>query len=123
MRRAILIFPIIFSILIFNNDLLAFYCGSDIITEGDSKIYVLSKCGEPDLKEQVGFKSKGFYGGRGRYLDRRIFGFRGSYSERSVSVEKWSYNFGPNRFIEIITFEGDILVEMETGSYGYRKKE
>jgi hypothetical protein len=85
-------------------------------------MYVLSRCGEPDLKEQVGFKSKGSYGGRGRYLDRRTFGFRGSYSEASVIVEKWSYNFGPRQFIEILTFEGDTQVKMETGSYGYRKK-
>ncbi len=122
MRQIILICSIIFSILTFSSPLFAFYCGSDIITEGDSKIYVLSRCGEPDLKEQVGYKSRGSYRERGRQLGRRTFGLRGSYREESMIVEKWSYNFGPRQFIEILIFEGDNLVKMETGSYGYLKK-
>lgn len=122
MRQIILICSIIFSILTFSSPLLAFYCGSDIITEGDSKIYVLSRCGEPDFKEQVAYKSRGSYRERGRHLGRGTFGLRGSYREESVIVEKWSYNFGPRQFIEILIFEGDTLVKMETGSYGYLKK-
>lgn len=121
MRPNILIFGVIFLMLTFSSPLFAFYCGSNIITEGDSKIYVLSRCGEPDLKEQIGYKSRGFYRERGRYFGGRSFGLRGSYREKSVSVERWSYNFGPRQFIEIITFEGDILVKMETGTYGYLK--
>jgi hypothetical protein len=42
------------------------YCGNDLITEGMMKLDVISKCGEPDLKEVASVNTFGV-------ADRRAF--------------------------------------------------
>jgi hypothetical protein len=90
-------------------DLFAFRCGSGLVEKGDRKIEVLKKCGEPasvDEWEAI------------RRTPASRFGLRTSGLEK-VRVEEWTYNFGPQRFLQIYQFENGQVVEMKFGDYGF----
>jgi hypothetical protein len=80
-------------------------CDDRVISVGDSKTDILIKCGEPfyrdahqeEQKEQLPDSST-----------RTII----------VTVEEWTYNFGPQRFTRIITFRNGQVVNIRTGGYG-----
>lgn len=38
------------------------------------------------------------------------------------TIEEWTYNFGPRRFIRVLVFENDQLVSIDTGGYGFESK-
>jgi hypothetical protein len=91
------------------DDLFAMRCNNALVLIGDRQFEVLSKCGEPDFARE-------------RTEDRFVRVFReGRFFEirQDVTVEEWTYNFGPNRFIRILRFENGRLVEIEMGGYGY----
>jgi hypothetical protein len=80
-------------------------CGDRIISTGDTKGEVLAKCGEP------------FY--RNSYDEELREQFDEIHSRRVVvTVEEWTYNFGPQRFLRIITFRNGKVVDVRTGQYG-----
>lgn len=108
MRQGLFTILVIFSILIFYTNVQAFYCGNTPIQERVSKFFVLSHCGAPDFKERVGSKTRGVYDS-------------GSYVEQTVSIEKWTYNFGPNDFIQVLTFVGNTLIKIESAGRGFAK--
>jgi|SRR6266850_1288706 uncharacterized protein DUF2845 len=84
----------------------AIYCGNDLITEGMTKLDVISKCGEPDLKEVASVNTFGV-------ADRRTF--RASTS----AVDVWHYNCGAGRFNRSLYFDGAKLAKIETSkTYG-----
>jgi len=66
----------------------AFRCGNEIITRGDPSSSVLSKCGEPSLRE---------YGTE-------------MHNDQLLYVEKWSYNCGASDFLyKIIIYNGKVI--------------
>jgi hypothetical protein len=80
-------------------------CGDRIISTGETKGEVLAKCGEP------------FY--RTSYDEELREQFDEIHSRRVVvTVEEWTYNFGPQRFLRIITFRNGKVVDIRTGQYG-----
>ncbi len=38
-----------------------------------------------------------------------------------ISIEEWTYNFGPSRFIQTLRFENSRLVSIQIGGYGFSK--
>lgn len=80
-------------------------CGDRVISTGDTKADVLIRCGEPffktsrleELRERTGETS-------GRTV--------------TVTVEEWTYNWGPQRFMRIITFRNGTVTDVSTGGYG-----
>lgn len=80
-------------------------CSEQVVTVGDTKSEVIAKCGEPTWKDthQEEFKER-FDNG----LERNLF----------VTVEEWTYNLGPNRFVRILTFRNGKLTEIRSGGYG-----
>lgn len=90
-------------------DLFAFRCGNELVEKGDRKIEVLKKCGEPasvDEWEEI----------------RRLPGFRFGFPTdglEKVKVEEWTFNFGPQRFLQIYRFENGEVVDMKFGDYGF----
>jgi hypothetical protein len=95
--------------LLLAEDASAMRCGNQLVLIGDRHYDVLSKCGEPDAREERPEK---------RYF--RVFR-EGQFLEvlQEVIVEEWTYNLGPNLFIRILRFENGRLVEIEMGGYGY----
>ncbi|HYA13895.1 MAG TPA: DUF2845 domain-containing protein [Syntrophales bacterium] len=65
----------------------SFRCGNDIVSLGDSKVEVLTKCGEPISKEVTR---------TGR-----------------IKVEKWYYDKGAGDFIYVLIFHGGALKYVE----------
>jgi len=56
--------------------------------------------------------------GRVRHTPAFRFGLRINGLEK-VRVEEWTYNFGPQRFLQIYRFENGEVVEMKFGDYGF----
>jgi hypothetical protein len=78
-------------------------CGSRVVSTGDSRIDVLSKCGPPDDSEIVSYDTT-YGGGRVRKSEKK--------------VEKLYYNCGDGRFIQVLTIIDGEVVKIERGAYG-----
>lgn len=97
-----------------------FECGSRLVAVGDSRFEVLRKCGEPSWRdaweeerlERVGgvpyFNGSPFYASRVPIL-----------VNVHVLVEEWVYNRGPTRFMRVLRFENNRLIDIQVGDYGY----
>ncbi|HEY5599330.1 MAG TPA: DUF2845 domain-containing protein [Candidatus Manganitrophaceae bacterium] len=77
-----------------------FACDEPMISIGQTKEEVRSKCGEPASKEK-----------------RKIILLKGTRAAQSI--EEWSYNPGPQQFIRILQFKNGRLARIETGGYGW----
>jgi len=77
-------------------------CDGGIVSVGDFKVDLLAKCGEPALVEER--------------LDKR---WAGPGVRSAVTVEQWTYNFGPNRFLQFVTLVTGKVTAVERGGYGY----
>lgn len=80
-------------------------CSELIISVGDSKGEVLAKCGKPFYRTS-----------RDEDVQDRFDGT--SFRKVVVTVEEWTYNFGPQRFMRIVTFRNGEVVDVKTGNYG-----
>jgi hypothetical protein len=80
-------------------------CTEQLVSVGDSKTDVLARCGEPSLKDSHVEESRERQGD----TERRVL----------VTVEEWTYNLGPTRFVRILTFRNSRLTDIRTGNYGY----
>jgi len=91
----------------------ALRCGQLLVLEGDYKIQVLQKCGEPTYQEsRVEYRSFSWYGygpnQPGLALGNLV----------PVYIDEWIYNFGPHRFMQLLTFENGRLVRIKDLDYG-----
>jgi hypothetical protein len=82
-------------------------CQPNDIFSGMTQYALLSRCGPPDARE--------------RRLELRNFPRKnGSRTyPATVRVDEWTYNFGPARFIRIVTLVNGRVDEIETGERGY----
>lgn len=80
---------------------MALRCDKGLVDVGDHKAEVLSRCGAPASSELVAVEKS---------TDRV-----GGAVVREVPVERWTYNFGPKSFLQILTFRGGILTRIESG--------
>lgn len=75
----------------------SFQCAGGIVAPGDSKREVVRKCGKPTRKSIV-YKGTILY-------------------KRTRSLEKWTYDLGPDNFVYLLTFEGDKVVHIYNLEY------
>lgn len=93
----------------------AFHCGQRLVHEGDSRYDVRSKCGEPaDIETRSILRQPIVW-----FHGRPVLAAPGSFVE--VSVEIWTYNFGPHKLMRRLRFDDGELVDIETLGYGYLK--
>jgi hypothetical protein len=104
----------------------AFRCGNKIVSEGDHYSKVLKHCGEPvSVQERViyreGLTRPRFRveGPNGLRYEEEVVQYRRSYVE--VLVEEWTYNFGPNRLMQLVRFENGFVTDVDRLGYGYRE--
>ena len=90
-------------------------CGTKIIDEGTTRSEVAAKCGEPD--EVITARS--VFRRPVMWTNGRPYFVGENYIE--IPVESWIYNFGPNKLMRKVVFEGGYLVAIETLGYGYNK--
>ena len=87
-------------------------CGSKLVSRGDTRASVHSKCGEPaDITHKTLVR-------RPSYLLRGHLYYG---EEEVVDVENWTYNFGPSKFMRRVRFVDGIVDDVETLDYGYHE--
>jgi Protein of unknown function (DUF2845) len=83
-------------------------CGSKLMTDGDPVAKVEAICGPPAaIERREVLRSYGYH--RGLPVN----------SSYEVSVELWTYNFGPHKLMYRLRFEDGLLVDIDTLSHGY----
>ncbi len=83
-------------------------CAGGIVSVGDSRVDLLAKCGEPDHKES-----------HEEAISERLD--MGTRQKTFVTVEDWTYNYGPSQFMRIVTLRNGRVANVRTGNYGYSK--
>ena len=91
----------------------AFRCGNRIVTEGDTRLDVLARCGRPSDVVTSSLQRHRSY-----YRNYRVYSADG-YED--LPVEYWTYNLGPNRLMQRLRFIDGTLVDIETLGYGYNE--
>jgi hypothetical protein len=87
-----------------------------LISIGDNPSEVLTVCGEPDAISH-------WEEGSGTYISQ-IYDYENDRYKAPqlikgpILVERWTYNFGANRFIRYLRFENGKLIKIETGEKG-----
>ena len=89
----------------------ALRCASSLVLEGDYKIDVRYKCGEPvSIEEWIAYKT--FHGPHQPHHGHNEISI-------PIAIEKWLYNFGPHRFMRLLHFENGQLTTIRALGYGY----
>ncbi len=95
-------------------------CGTDVVTEGDTSVEVLSSCGEPQyvdswVEERIKRDLYPYsYYNNDRYWSRNAYRQPFLVKEQVV-IERWTYFFGSHRFIHYLFFENGVLTQINQG--------
>ena len=108
----------------FPGQAMAFRCGAELVTIGDTRDEVRYICGQPQsveawTEELLSPYPLEPYIPYGYRHDRRYVNPYPYQPSRIVRVEEWVYNQGSSRLIRYLRFENGRLKKIETGGYGY----
>jgi hypothetical protein len=85
-------------------------CDPSALAEGKLKLEILARCGEPAIvdawQEEVAVVPPG--GAEGAPA-----------ASASRTIERFTYDFGPNQLVRFVQLEDGRVTRVETGSYGY----
>lgn len=103
----------------------AIYCGNSLVVEGQRKIDVLQRCGQPYFSDShVIYRPSPVpaYGGiYGQGPDGRYNGSGSSVvivPPVPVVIDEWVYNYGPLQFMPQLLFENGTLISIRFLGYG-----
>lgn len=90
----------------------AFQCNNRFISIGSFRDEVLDRCGPPSMSDSWQEE---------RLVDQYTLYYGQWFGPRRVlvTVDRWIYNFGPTKFMRILTFENAKLIRIESGRTGY----
>ncbi|MDY6820813.1 MAG: DUF2845 domain-containing protein [Deferribacterota bacterium] len=88
----------------------SFRCGNQVVSTGDLKMEVLSKCGPPDDSEIVSYDTTGSVS--------KSTSKSKTFSATTKKVEKLYYNCGNGKFIRVLTLIDGKVVSIENDGYG-----
>ncbi|MCE9671775.1 DUF2845 domain-containing protein [Myxococcus stipitatus] len=98
------------------SDAASLRCGNNLASDGNSMSEVLLKCGEPASKhtreERTSTRS-----GHGRASDPSDPS-QNTVTSVTIQVEEWTYNFGPNRLMQVVIFKDGKLTDVRSAGYG-----
>jgi len=96
-------------------------CGDHLASFGASLYEVRAQCGDPDdaqhtietrtVPQRVHVPCAN---GRGQWCEVVVL------QTVQIAIDRWTYDFGSNRFIEFARFEQGNLVHVTTGPYGQK---
>ena len=75
-------------------------CDGGLVGIGDSRLDLLAKCGPPSLQE----------------AEQVVLTVD---TDLSLLIERWTYDFGPQRFIQVVSLRGGKVIAVERGGYGH----
>lgn len=89
-------------------------CGTALVTRGDTRLELLEECGEPDAIERL----------PALLVPGTTIWGQPLYAPFAsplvpVSVELWTYNFGPRRLMRQVRLESGSVREIVTLGYGF----
>jgi len=87
-------------------------CGSQLILKGSTSADLLEYCGKPAQVTKNGTVN-GLVGNT--YTSGGIV----SQATGDFEVETWTYDFGPNQFMERVRIENGIVVQIDSLGYGH----
>lgn len=97
-------------------------CENRLLKEGDTKYDARALCGPPDAEEHRVERRRVRHqisvpcpGGQGRRCTSMV------EDTVEVPIEVWTYDFGPQRFVQYVIFENDKVVRIESGKYGHKR--
>ena len=98
----------------------SFRCDSKLVMIGDTKIDVVSKCGEPARRENIVRSTSVKKSGKksGKKSPKKSRGQGTKAEERSRVDEQWTYTFGSRDFVYTLSFEGVELKSIGRGGRG-----
>jgi hypothetical protein len=83
-------------------------CDGGIVSGGDSAVDLILKCGQPEWKES--------------HQEEIIDQVNPNLKQRTyITEEQWTYNFGPQQFLRIVTLRNGVITGIRTGTYGTSK--
>ena len=88
-------------------------CQNRLVSIGADKSEILEKCGDPyDVRhweeDHNSYISQIYDYQKDRYQAPKSI-------KGPILMERWTYNFGPNKFIRYLDFENGKLIRIETG--------
>jgi len=98
----------------------SFRCDSKLVMIGDTKIDVVSKCGEPARRENIVRSTSVKKSGKksGKKSPKKSGGQGTKAEERSRVDEQWTYTFGSRDLVYTLSFEGVELKNIGRGGRG-----
>jgi hypothetical protein len=89
-------------------------CGDTgpVVSSGDTKADVLTKCGAPMQREKRQ-ECREPHAGRPRTSGQEPF-----HATGCITVDMWTYNFGPRRLVHKLIFKSGRLTAIQTHGYG-----
>jgi len=84
-------------------------CGGRLVSVGDARIDLLGRCGEPALRERR--VEEGWSGAASGGV---VQGGR-----TTTIIEEWTYDFGPQALVNVVTLVNGRITDIQTRSYGY----
>ena len=97
-------------------------CDNRLVQPGDSTYDVKTLCGPPDDAQQRTEQRRVRHavtrecaapGGRCSVLVEEVI---------DIVIDEWTYDFGPQRFLQYLTFEQGKLVLVRSGGYGHKQR-
>jgi hypothetical protein len=87
----------------------AMRCGRKLVRSGDGLDAVQKSCGPPNTASR-----------RVERSEHRVADKHGNVvlQTTEVTIDEWSYDFGPHEFVQRLTFENGKLVRVVAGEYG-----
>lgn len=97
-------------------------CENKLVQPGDSQYEVKVLCGPPDDVQQRTETRR-----VQRAVQRPCPNGNGYCSVviedwADVVIDEWTYDFGPSRFLQFLTFEAGKLVRVRSGGYGHKQR-
>ncbi len=95
-------------------------CGDKLASNGESLYEVRAKCGDPDDAQHsietrtVPHKTLVPCANSAKLCEVVVL------QTIQIAIDRWTYDFGNNRFIEFAHFEQGNLVRVSTGTYGQK---
>ncbi|HZV82874.1 MAG TPA: DUF2845 domain-containing protein [Geobacteraceae bacterium] len=80
-------------------------CRNGIVSINDTIPDVVKKCGSPAFQD--------------RREETHSYGQRHSRSYETVTIDSWTYNFGPQEFMYEVTFQNGRVAKIESLDAGY----
>jgi hypothetical protein len=98
------------SFLFISKESFALRCGNRLVSEGESVSKVLLKCGAPTLKNQW----------QKEVVQKSIIQNDSLevLEKTYINYEEWIYDFGPDQFVQSLTFENNSLISIRSIGYG-----